>query len=403
MRKLLCIAFAFMAGCGGCDDGPNVVPIDMPPDVPMTCNPLTQAGCRVGEKCTWIVDALTPQYVGHIGCATAGTAAIGDACMYGSPGATGFDNCGAGAVCGNYRGGAGVCKQICDQQGGMPACDAQHVCVTYAGLFTTSSMSPAAGGVCDLACDPLADNDFDGAGTQTKTGTTCGTNPANGCYGYPSFGTPPTTGWSCGADVNMAEAQPIGLRHRVQCSEANKCADPGPTIYVNSCNQGYLPLLYESTGSTTVVCTAICKPKNCFSGSCGTNNADRLGESPHRCQGPDRVGSFDNGQAAEHCRYMWSFEIDNQGVFLRSATSDAVGFCFDHAKYLYDSNNDNMADTPLPACATLADGFGSGTTFGAADLGCVDTTHAQLVTGKSITRRAFDDLRPLSTRYMTSE
>ena len=40
----------------------------------LACNPLTQAGCAAGEKCTWLLDALTPpQYVGHIGCAPDGT------------------------------------------------------------------------------------------------------------------------------------------------------------------------------------------------------------------------------------------------------------------------------------------------------------------------------------------
>jgi hypothetical protein len=403
MRKLVFAVIALLGGCGGCKDTPDIVPPDVPPDVPMGCNVLTQAGCAAGEKCTWLLDAVMPQYVGHVACAPAGTANVGEACMYGMPGATGFDNCAAGLVCGNFRGGAGECKQICDQQGGAPACDAQHVCVTYSGLFGTSATMPAAGGVCDLACDPMTDNDFDGSGTQVKTGTTCGTNPAIGCYGVPSSGTAPATGWSCGGDVNVNEAQPIGLRHRVQCTEMNNCADPGPTIYVNSCNQGYLPLLRESTMVSTAICTALCKPKNCYLGNCGTNNADRLGEDPHRCTTPDRVGQFDTGQAAEHCRYIWSFEIDDQGNFLRSPTSDTVGFCFDHSKYLYDSDNDNTPDTPLPACATLADGFGAGMTFGAADIGCVDTSHAQLATGKSIARRTFDDVRPLTKRYMTSE
>src|SRR5262249_21279113 len=155
-------------------------------------------------------------------------------------------------------------------------CDAQHVCVTYSGLFSTGDTTPAAGGVCDLACDPLTDNDFDGSGTQVKTGTTCGSAAGNGCYGYPSFGHPPATGWSCGADINVNESQPAGLRHRVECTTTNNCADPGPTIYVNSCNQGYLPLLRESTMVSTAICVALCQPKNCFMGSCGGgNNPDR--------------------------------------------------------------------------------------------------------------------------------
>jgi hypothetical protein len=365
------------------------------------CNPLMQTGCAAGEKCTWLLDALMPQYAGHVGCAPDGAANAGEACMYGEAGAAGYDNCKRGTVCSNYLGGTGTCKQICDQMGGFPPCDAQHTCVVYSGLFSTGEMTPAAGGLCDVACNPLTDNDFDGAASASmKTSAACGTNPGVGCYGYPSFGTYPLTGWSCTDDVSAAVAQPIGLRHRVQCTTANGCAGAGPTIYVNSCNQGYLPLLRESTMVSTTICVALCKPKNCFAGNCGANNANRLGEAPHRCTSPDRVGTFDTTAGGEHCRFIWSFEIDNQGNFLRSPTSDTIGFCFDHSKYLYDSNADNTPDAPLPACATLPDGFGTASPIdGAADLGCVDSTHAQLAHGKALPR-TFDDLRPLIRRAM---
>jgi hypothetical protein len=214
-----------------------------------------------------------------------------------------------------------------------------------------------------------------------------------GCYGYPRD-TPPATGWSCTNDINYAEAQPTGLRHRVQCTETNNCADAGPTVYINSCNQGYLPLLRESTTVSTAICTALCRPQNCFSGSCGTNNVNRQGATGHACKGPDRVGMFETANDAdggEHCRYMWGFEIDDQGVYQPSPTSNTVGFCFDHGKYQYDSNADNTPDMPYPNCGMLADGFGSGsnpamplTYFGAADLSCVDTSHAPgLAQGKA--------------------
>jgi len=394
---LLVALVSSFAACVGCDSEPHHVDPIPNPDagtVVEACNPLTQAGCTTGEKCTWLVDAIMPQYVGHLGCAPAGSLDVGDGCTYGAPGTSGYDNCGAGLVCSNYRGGTGVCKTICDAQGGTPSCDDAHVCVTYSGLFSTGSTTPPAGGVCDLACDPLADNDFDGSGSLTKTGTTCGSGA--GCYGYPSFGTPPATGWSCTSDINAMQSQPEGLRHRVQCTEANNCADPGPQIYVNSCNQGYLPLLYEETGSTAVICVATCKPMNCYQGNCGTNNENRLGAAPHRCNGVDRVGSFNTAQGGEHCEFLWRREVDDSGNFLESPTSDTVGFCIDHSKYKYDSDNDNQPDTALPACATLPDGLGSGDAFGAADLGCVDSTHAgATATGKALTHRTFDTLRPL--------
>jgi hypothetical protein len=373
------------------------------------CNLLTQAGCSIGEKCTWILESLSPQYVGHVGCAPDGTANAGDPCMFGAPGASGYDNCDKGLVCGNYRGGTGTCKTICDQLGGTPMCAASHGCVTYAGLFETSTITPPAGGVCDVACDPLADNDFDGSGTaSTKTGTVCNSTPSTGCYGYPSYGTPPVTTWSCTNDINFDESQPTGLRHRVQCTELNNCADAGPTIYVNSCNQGYLPLLYEATGVTTIICVAMCKPATCYSGNCGVGDTNRQGDptSAHECSSGDRVGSF---AVTEHCQYLWWREVDDAGNHLASTTSDSVGFCMDFAKYRYDSNGDNQVNTndlPLPNCDTLGSGYGTGsnpaiptTFFGAADLGCVPSTYLPpAATGKqtlpvtTLRKRALTDL-----------
>ena len=114
-----------VAGCGGGDHGParphdaaidSAIPpidakqyVDAPPDASGPCNPLTQAGCSVGDKCTWLIDVLTPQHLGHIGCAPSGTGAVGDACSYGAPGATGYDTCEKGLVCSGFAsGGTGV-------------------------------------------------------------------------------------------------------------------------------------------------------------------------------------------------------------------------------------------------------------------------------------------------------
>ena len=246
--------------------------------------------------------------------------------------------------------------QLCDQQGGLPDCDDVHVCVTEPDLFRLGETAPAAAGVCDLACDPLTDNDFDGSGSASdKTTMTCGSDTTLGCYGYPSFGTAPKTGWSC-----MAERNPTAnLRHRVQCTQPTGCTNPDPTIHINSCSQGYLPLLRESSTVSTAICVALCKPKNCYAGNCGTNDENRLGEAPHRCNTIDRVGTFDTSPGGEHCTFMWYFELAVDGQFLRSPSSDTLGFCHDHAKY------------GLAACASLplAD---------AAKLGCVDSVTAGL-------------------------
>jgi hypothetical protein len=351
------------------------------------CNPLFQTGCSATQKCTWIMDQQTPTYVGHIGCAPAGVAAEGDTCTMGAPGITGYDNCATGLMCGSYRGTAsGTCKTICDLQGGTPTCDSQHACVSYSALFTASGLLEPIAGVCDNVCDPLADNDFDGSGTtSSKTASACGALAAEGCYGTPSLGTAPATVWSCSSDINFDQSQPLGLRHRVQCTQSNNCADAGSNVYLNSCNQGYLPLLQEQTGSTQAICVSICKPAICYSGNCGTSNTNRNGDpaSLHQCTTAHRKGSF---AVTEHCQYLWWREIDAaSSTYLPSSTSDTVGFCMDFAKYRYDSNSDgqvNGSDLFLPNCDQLGSASVVGgnplqptTFFGAADLGCVPSSY----------------------------
>lgn len=381
--------------CGllvACSDDKKPIMV-VTPDATMQCNPLLNTGCPANQKCTWLLDALMPNYVGHIGCAPAGTAALGGTCMYGAPGETGYDNCVGGTVCSNFTGSApGICKQICDQQGGMPACDQDHVCVIYARLFDLGETTPAAAGVCNVGCNPLDDNDFDGSGSDLgRVGTKCPT--ANeGCYGSPSYGTPPVSGFSCTRDIHYGSATFYG--HRTQCVTANSCADAMTMKpYQNSCNQGYQPVLYETTGSTTVICVAFCEPENCFMGNCGSNNESRLGKTrgsgaSHRCNAVDRVGLFDGtttgSDNGEHCQFLWRYEIDTATrTYLASQWSDKLGFCYDHSKYQYDSDEDNMPDTYFPACAQLPDGFGSGSDasipleyWGAADvaMACVDST-----------------------------
>jgi len=405
MKKLALGALfvGLLAACGG---GSDMNKIKIPDGSngtdggPTTCNPLTQAGCNAGEKCTWVIDQTTPMYVGHIGCVMDGTAATGAACMFGAPGATGFDNCAKGGVCSAFgtTGQAGTCKQVCDNAGGAPMCDASHVCVQYSKLFSTGASSPAAAGVCDLACNPLTDNDFDGSGSAShKTTSTCGSANTEGCYGNPSRGTPPATGWSCTGDVNAnADGTDKGLRHRTECTTATGCADTDGTIYTNSCNQGYLPLFIEQTGNSTAVCIAICKPVDCYSGNCGgTGNPNRLGMAGNSCKPGDRVGSFNVSANREECEYLWSEEIDGSGNLLPSPTSDSVGFCFDHGLYKYDPTGGTNPTIPYPGCEQLqlhgtdegSNGDPSMPTvyFGAGDFGCINSTLALgSATGKRV-------------------
>ena len=149
VRKLFCIAIALTSGCS--DDSRNFVDatvdsVPFPDGTSLVCDLFTRAGCMIGEKCTWLVDAVAPEYVGHFGCAPNGTANVGDACMYGPAGAMGYDNCKSALVCGDFEGGPGACKQICDSR---HPCAAQQTCMTYPRLFSTGDTTPPAAGVCE--------------------------------------------------------------------------------------------------------------------------------------------------------------------------------------------------------------------------------------------------------------
>ena len=381
MRVWFLFALVAASACGEAPERPHGCDLcDAPPaDSPRACNLLSQAGCLPGEKCSWIVDATTPTYVGHIGCVPDGTGAIGAACMYGAAGATGYDSCQKGAVCSAYLepGTAGVCNAICDDQGGAPMCGATQACVTDRKLFVTGDASPPAAGECLPSCDPLADNDFDGWGSAfSRTGSACGSADI-GCYAVPSGGTAPATAFVCMRDRNHGTQ----LVHRTECTSSTHCTDTSNEIYVNSCSQGYLPLSRESTAVSTTVCIAMCAPLDCYAGNCGSNNTNRLGAAPHRCASSDALGAFGSG---EECQYLWAWEVDGLGRWLPSPYSDAVGFCFDHSKYQYDSNLDGTPDTTLPACEDLPL-HGSGSAFDAVSLGCVSSQTAGLGSGSAVT------------------
>jgi hypothetical protein len=411
MKKLAlgALLIGLLVACGS-DPKPQIKLDGGTVDGLTACNPRTQTGCNTGEKCTWIVDLDEPggQYVGHIGCVPAGDKAIGAACSFGAPGATGYDDCVTGAVCSNFYPGSstnpgGVCKQVCDHQGGSPMCDNDHVCVRYSKLFQEGA-APTAAGVCDRACDPFTDNDFDGSGAASnRTTQICGADPKVGCYGFPSD-SPPRTGWSCTRDINYdSPDQPLGKRHRVALGANDQ--------FLNSCNQGYLPLLYEAPGSTTVVCIAMCKPANCYSdngvSNCGTGNENRYGlaGSGHTCQIADRPGNFDGGstgQNGEHCWYSWYFEVDfNTGQLLESPTSDTLGFCYDHSKYPYTVDNEQYlrpACATQPITATGTDPKVPSTYWGAVDMGCVDTDLAGFMAqgkGRMLPSSTLEKLRKL--------
>lgn len=356
------------------EDAPPDAAIDAPPG---PCNLFMQTGCSAGEKCTYLRDQMNMSTY-HVGCAPDGAVADGAACTFTAT-ANGYDNCTKGSFCGL----GDKCKPLCDPNA-MDTCGVAGVCARHA--------EPDGIGLCIPRCDPLNDNAFKAGGT--KPGTTCADNL--GCYGTLSSDKNKPTAFTCVTNFQGTKR----LVHRTQCTDATGCSSNG-TIYVNSCSPGYQPLLKESAAVTTAICVAFCKPAPCYSGNCGTNGANAAGLSPHRCSTTDADGVFDTASGSnngEHCMYSWSFEIDSGGQLVRSPTSDTVGICFDHKKYMYDSNGDGTADAVIPPCATLPL-TSSPPSPNAVDWGCVDTGLAGLpFTGKARPRPPLDLRFPYSWR-----
>ena len=389
LSKINTLAFGalfvgLMAACGGGNGKPKIV------DAPTgdsgsgsgdACNVLTQMGCDTGQKCTWVEDTMT---LGHVGCAPDGTVDVGGACAYGSPGATGYDNCKAGLACVHK-----TCKTICDQNGGTPMCDAQHSCQVYDGLFGPSGMEAA--GVCDPVCNPLDDNDFDGSGSaHTKTGSACGS--ADGCYGIWNGDGP--THFSCSGVVEPTYVNRTECVYTAGPAGTPSCANSAGNSYLNGCAAGYIPVFFEKTGSQTVICSAYCAPADCSSGSgncgAGSSTVNKIGASPHRCNNTDAEGTFTAPQ--DSCVYGWFIAALGQqgsGDLPASPYNDTTGLCLAHANYdLADSTFMNTSTTPWPECETMvASGSDNTNCYGAymgsaanltqcyaADFGCVSTT-----------------------------
>ena len=382
MKNLIAVGFVTaLAACGGGGSNNTTVVVHDAPTgsgsadaPPAGCSVLTQAGCDTGQKCTWVLstdpDATTgAPGLGANACAPDGAKAAGAACTIQKAAMGGADDCIHGTVCVS-----GTCKSICDNNGGAPACGTNQACVIYDGLFANSGATTIPAGVCDPSCNPLDDNDFDGSGTvHTKTGTAC-PGATVGCYGFAS--TTHTTYFTCAPPASGTGA----LVHRSPV--------PATSLYLNSCMSGYhLGEFYaDDSGAKVIDCFAYCKPGE--SSTVATGGGTPNGVAPHRCNNNDALGSFAGGTPTganpasngEHCWFSWYFEIDSANAWHKSPTSDTLGFCIDHTKYHWDSNNSGAidpADMTYPNCASLPV-MGTATTLGAVDIGCVTSTTAGL-------------------------
>ena len=348
-RSLLGVVFLVVAACGSNNDDPTdarPIFIDAAVDAPVGCNLLTQTGCDVGEKCTWIRVSAGPsdaEQLGQPGCAPDGTVALDGACSYGTSGAdTGFDNCIGGLIClasPAAEMASGTCRAMCSLADATLPCAAGFNCGAYSKFFSNNSMDTPLAGVCDESCDVLTQIRGDG---DEACGSADPLMPNLGCYGFPSNDAAPTT-FSC------TGAGDLGHREVVP-----------PPGFLNSCLPGAIPLLFEQSGSMQVVCIAPCAPLTINN----TQPAEaRDGAEPHSCpQMPLGVGVTDPPRATgagERCQHMWFWEGSATPV---TAVSNSVGFCVDFTRYDWD--DDGMPATPrvpwtlpetLDPCANIND------------------------------------------------
>jgi hypothetical protein len=304
----LALLVAGLAACGGGGSTPE------PAVVLTSCNPVAQTGCSAGKKCTWIrINSSTS--TGALGCTPAGTVNVGGACQYGADGeASGYDDCRGGEVClaPGSSAAQGTCQRICDSSNVLSCTpSSQWACSTYGGYFASGGAAPVAG-LCTPQCDPLTQVRLsDGAAA-------CGSpNPATptlACYGRPGGGGAPTV-FTCASagPSTMTDRQPIS-----------------GTVYLNSCAPGHLPLMVESTGSTTVICSALCSPADTTLAS----HPAPGGVAPYGCPGTDE------------CRYWWWLEDAGTPV---TAWSNGLGFCIDYTYYTYGT-----PAVTFPSCTTLS-------------------------------------------------
>jgi hypothetical protein len=348
----LCIGLIALIGLmgGGCSEKKKTMILV---DAPMAgmCSPTLQTGCAAGEKCTWIIDAVEPSVIGHVGCAPAGVVAVGGACTRGMAGPMGYDDCTGGNYCIDQ-----VCKPLCGINGAAPNCATDFACVSYDKLFEIGTTSIA--GVCQPSCNPL---------TQERRVTNtpaCGsTNPAapnQGCFG--------TEEYLCAGVVDVPDIL-------AKTDRQPPYTDPTDgSVFINSCAPGYQPFLRESSTVMTRVCTGLCaalesdtdKPLQDPSGlATSIGDATALAKLPTKAA-PEagdatcEIGKKGSGDAADvksRCVFLWPFLIDDAGMFVPSFNTlykDTLGLCMAVNKYTYDSDDmGTEPDGPIPGCETL--------------------------------------------------
>jgi hypothetical protein len=385
MKKLaLGALFVGLTACGGGGNSSvNLIDAGGGADAAGACNPLTQTGCNAGEKCTWISDQDNPP-IGHVGCAPEGGVggtpiALGAACTDPVAGPMGYDDCAKGTVCL-----AGVCKQICDVNGGTPNCDENHACTRYADFFESGGTAVA--GVCDPGCDPLT-QDLKIGTNKAQCGSPMPAMPNSGCYGYDEYSCAPTgmTSWP--------------LTDRMM-PRTNAAGNP----YLNGCAPGFIPLFYEMTGSTKTLCTGLCAALEISNAQPAANakgDATALGKLPTTAAAVAGDATCDatkkGSEASSQCKFLWPYlEDESTGelpVSFEMNYVDKLGVCMAIAHFQYDSDGDMAPDMPYPNCTTLVPTGAANMFDNASYWGCLKRSNTPTMFTSSAKKQLAPELR----------
>lgn len=321
------------------------------------CNVLADTGCQAGNKCTWVIDSWSgPEATGHVDCRPVGTVALGGACMIGTGGSSpqGADNCGKGLYCTG-----GVCKPVCDLNGGPPNCGANFTCQPYLNTFGNAG-EPARAGLCDPSCDPLT-NRVDGTNEANCKATSIDTNtttvpgfpagyPNRGCYGLWISGG--KSRWTCAA---------AGPATGVQDFEPSR-------VFVNSCAPGYGAFLVKMSGSMQAICSAMCNPGDAFMGAAPT-------EIGGKKRGTDFSTCSERGATGFDCLHGWFLEVADDNTVTETKYS-TLGVCIQWPRFV--SAVTNMA---FKKCNELVKNDADPAADAAFNQGCRPLTSHPLLAG----------------------
>jgi hypothetical protein len=194
-----------------------------------------------------------------------------------------------------------------------PACDAQHVCFNIPGAFQLPFM-PSVAGICVMGCDPVSQVRNDGA---PACGSADPQAPTLGCYGLP-YG----YGFTC---------MPAG-------PAAQTVGAPVTDVTANACAPGFEPLFAAQSGSSTIVCNALCRPAPTSVEMPGQPAG--VADSGFTCPDRGATGTYE-------CRYWWPLEP------VARHDQDGIGYCLDYTQFMFRFGY--MKGLPYPSCTTLSD------------------------------------------------